>query len=367
MKPLLFVTGHAPAYRVGALARLHEREEIELALFGGRYKHGGAGFELQMPFPHRHVRPRELFALAAGGDYRAVVCPTGGRLAPLATWAGARRARVPLILWASLWAHPRSAAHALSYLPLRRLYRSADAVVTYGPHVSSYVSARGARNVFVAPQSVDNEFWSAPATAAPSARAWPTGAQTRFLFVGRDAPEKGLAVLIEAWRLAELPTPANALVLVGTGSGRAAFAPSGLRREGDAGIVSLDPVAPAQLRDIYAGCDVLVVPSIPTRTFREPWGLVVNEAMNRGLAMIASDAVGAAAGGLVRNDVNGLVVPAGDGGALAVAIKRLAGDAALRARLGQQAARDVRAYSYDAWAQGFCEALASLRLARGRW
>ncbi len=367
MKPLLFVTGHAPAYRVGALARLHEREQIELALFGGRYKHGGAGFEQEMPFPHRHVRPRELYALAASGDYRAVVCPTGGRLALLATWAGARRAGVPLILWASLWAHPRSVAHALSYLPLRRLYRSADAVVTYGPHVSSYVAARGARNVFVAVQSVDNEFWSGPATGEPSADAWPASADARFLFVGRDAREKGVAVLIEAWRLAELAAPANALVLVGTGSGGAAFAPAGLRREGDAGVVSLDAVAPAQLRDIYAACDVLVVPSIPTRTFREPWGLVVNEAMNHGLAVIASDAVGAAAGGLVRDGANGLVVPAGDSGALAAAIRRLADDAELRARLGEQAAQDVRAYSHEAWARGFGEALASLGLARGRW
>ena len=36
VKPVLFVTGHVPAYRVGAFARLHERERIELALFGGR-------------------------------------------------------------------------------------------------------------------------------------------------------------------------------------------------------------------------------------------------------------------------------------------------------------------------------------------
>jgi glycosyltransferase involved in cell wall biosynthesis len=367
VKPLLFVTGHAPAYRVGALARLHEREGIELALFGGRYKHGGAGFERQMPFPHRHVRPRELLALASSGDYRAVVCPTGGRLAPLATWAGARRAGVPLILWASLWAHPRSAAHALSYLALRRLYRSADAVVTYGPHVNAYVGARGAGNVFVAAQSVDNEFWGAPAIAAPSAPDWPAGADTRFLFVGRNAREKGLAVLIEAWRLAELPVAANALVLVGTGSGTTAFAPARLRREGDAGIVSLDAVEPQQLRDVYAACDVLVVPSIPTRTFREPWGLVVNEAMNRGLAVIASDAVGAAAGGLVRDGANGLVVAAGDSGALAGAIRRLAGDARMRAALGRQAAQDVRAYSHDAWARGFGEALTSLGLSRGRW
>jgi glycosyltransferase involved in cell wall biosynthesis len=367
MKPLLFVTGHAPAYRVGALERLHEREGIELALFGGRYKHGGPGFEEAMSFPHRHVGARSLFALAASGEYRAIICPTGGRLELLAAWAGARRAGTPLILWASLWAHPRSVAHAFSYLPLRRLYRSADAVVTYGPHVSAYVQARGAHNVFVAAQSVDNEFWSAPQTAQPTPRAWPQDSRLRFLFVGRDAPEKGVSVLVEAWRQAELPAPENALVLVGTGAGRATFAPAGMRRQGDAGIVSLDPVEPHELRDMYAACDVLVVPSIPTRTFREPWALVVNEAMDRGLPVIASDAVGAAAGGLVRDDVNGVVVAAGDSTALASAIRRLAGDVALRARLGRQAAQDVRAYNYDAWAQGFCEALASLGLARGRW
>jgi glycosyltransferase involved in cell wall biosynthesis len=308
-----------------------------------------------------------LAALAASGDYRAVVCPTGGRLAPVASWAGARRARVPLILWASLWAHPRSAAHTLTYLPLRRLYRSADAVVTYGPHVSAYVRARGASNVHVAPQSVDNEFWSSRETVAPRERPWPAEANTRFLFVGRPAREKGLAVLIEAWRASELRAPASALVLVGVGAGLSSFAPSGPRREGDAGIVSVGAVEPQELRNIYAACDVLVVPSIPTRTFREPWGLVVNEAMNRGLPVIASDAVGAAAGGLVRDRANGLVVPAGDSDMLAAAMGQLADDPALRARLGAAAAEDVRAYSNDAWAQGFSEALATLDLSRGRW
>jgi glycosyltransferase involved in cell wall biosynthesis len=366
VKPLLFVAGHAPAYRVGALARLHEREGLELALFGGRSKHGGEVFAGEMPFPHRHVRPRELTALAGSGDYRAVVCPTAGRVAPLATWAGARRARVPLLLWASLWAHPRSVAHALSYLPLRRLYRSADAVVTYGPHVSEYLRARGARNVHVAPQSVDNGFWSSRLLATPSVAGWPAQAGTKFLFVGRPAPEKGLPVLIDAWRAAGLRPPDGVLVLVGAGAGLDSIATAGQLRLEDAGIVGLDAVGPAELRDMYAAADVLVLPSIPTRTFREPWGLVVNEAMNRGLPVIASDAVGAVAGGLVRDGSNGLVVPAGDSDALAAAIGRLAGDPALRARLGQAAAEDVRAYSHDAWAQGFSEALASLGLSRGR-
>jgi glycosyltransferase involved in cell wall biosynthesis len=360
LKPVLFVTGHVPAYRVGALAALHERQGIEVALFGGRSRHGGARFAGELPFPHRHVRPRELFALARQQRYRAVVCPTGGRLALLCTWAGARQGHTPLILWASLWAHPRSAAHAMSYLPLLRLYRSADAVVTYGPHVSAYVAARGAHNVHVAPQSVDNDFWRSPHVSPPSDPRWPRDAGVRFLFVGRNAPEKGAHVLLAAWRASGLRPPAAALVIVG------ATENDDDERDGFAAL-RLGALPPAQLRDVYAAAHVLVVPSIPTRTFREPWGLVVNEAMNRQLAVIASDAVGAAAGGLVRNGVNGLVVPAGDPHALARAIQLVGADAVLRSQLGAAGAHDVLAFDHAAWADGFSRALASLGLARKRW
>ncbi len=366
MKPVLFVTGHAPAYRVGALACLHEKEQIELALFGGRSLHGGAAFHGDLPFPSRHVQPHELYALAASGRYRAVVCPTGGRLAPLATWAGARRARVPLILWASLWAHPRSAAHALSYPPLMRLYSAADAVVTYGPHVSAYVSAHGARNVFVAPQSVDNDFWRSTEVSPPSDPRWPTAARSRFLFVGRPAPEKGLSVLLSAWRAAPVGDAAAALALAGVGDAWRTYAePLAPAATAAAPIVSLGALGPEALRDVYAASDVLVVPSVATRTFREPWGLVVNEAMNQELAVIATDAVGAAAGGLVRDGRNGLIVGAGDSRALADAIARLASDPELRARLGRAGGEDVLAYSHEAWAQGFSRALASLNVSGG--
>ncbi len=352
MKPLLFITGNVPEYRLGALRALHEREEIEVALFGGRSLHGGPGEPAALPFPALRAGTRELAALASSGRHRAVVCSTAGRAELLAGWAGARRGRVPVILWASLWAHPRTAAHALSYLPLRRLYVSADAVVTYGPHVSAYVRSRGARNVHVAPQAVDNEFWGAPA-GEPGSADWPRAAATRFLFVGRDAPEKGLPVLLDAWREAAAERSDIALVLAGAGA-------SGPRT------VALGRLERGSLRDVYAASEVLVVPSIATRRFREPWGLVVNEAMNRRLAVIASDAVGAAAGGLVRDGENGLIVPAGRARALAAAIGRLAGDPQLRERMGVIGAEDVRAYTYEAWAEGFSAALATLGLARSR-
>jgi glycosyltransferase involved in cell wall biosynthesis len=136
---------------------------------------------------------------------------------------------------------------------------------------------------------------------------------------------------------------------------------------GERSVLALDRLSPVELREVYAACDVLVVPSIPTRTFREPWGLVVNEAMNGGLAVIATDAVGAAAGGLVRDGESGLVVGAGDVGALSAAISRLAQDEGLRERLGAAGAREVAAYSHEAWAEGFSRALSSLGLSRERW
>ena len=359
MKPVLFVTGHAPAYRVAAFARLHEREDVEYALFGGRLAHGGGPTVDELPFPHRHVHEHELYALAASGRYRAVVASTGGRVALPASWGGARRARVPLILWASLWAHPRSATHALSYPPLLRLYRSADAIVTYGPHVSAYVRARGARRVHEAPQAVDNVFWSSPGATFPTAPGWPAGAVVKFLFAGRPAREKGLGVLEEAWSMSGLQAPTAALVLVGAGS-TPPWVPAG------GAVARFAQVSQVELRNFYEASDVLVVPSIPTRTFREPWGLVANEAMNRGLPVIASDAVGAAAGGLVKDGRNGLVVPAGDAVALAAALRQLARDPDQRARMGTAGREDVAAYTQEAWAEGFSRALTDVGQSGGR-
>ncbi len=350
MKPVLFVTNHAPPFRIGAFAALHEREDVVFALIGGGVRHGGGaegGSALiggvrhgegaegggapiggmrhggDLPFPVVRPSERGVARLAASGRFRAVVAGLSGRVALPAAYAGARAARIPFVLWATIWAHPRTPAHALSYLPLRHMYRHADAVVTYGPHVSAYVRAKGANPVFEAPQSVDDAFWSAPAT--PERRA-----PFQALFAGREAPEKGLDVLRDAWRQAALA---------------------------DAELVVAEAEPPARLRNFYAGSDVLVVPSIPTRDFLEPWGLVVNEAFDQGVPVIATDAVGAAAGGLVKHDRTGLVVPAGDAWALAAALRRLHADRDLRERLGNAAREAVRGYSHEAWARGVSAAL----------
>jgi glycosyltransferase involved in cell wall biosynthesis len=350
VKPVLFVTNHAPPFRAGAFARLHEREDVVFALIGGGVRHGGgAGEERNLPFPV--IRPRQQDVARLAGDHRAVVAGLSGRVAPLAAYAGARRARVPFVLWASLWAHPRTLPHAASYLPVRHLYRHADAIVTYGPHVSAYVRSKGATQTVVeAPQSVDNEYWNLQ--SAPIRRA-----SFQAAFVGRIAREKGHQVLIQAWSTSGLSALSAALVLVGGGPIRARAVATGA-------VLPEGPRPPAEVRNFYAGSDVVVLPSVPTRDFREPWGLVVNEAFNQGVPVIASDAVGAVAGGLVRHERTGLVVPAGDAPALAAALRRMHDEPALRGRLGAAGREAVAAYTHDAWAAGVSSALAAVGASR---
>ena len=340
-RPVLFVTNHVPPDRAGAFAVLHAREDIELGLFGGRSHHATAGVD-DPGVPFRRVAQRSVHALAACGRYRAVVCGTAGRVALPGAWLGARRAGVPFVLWSALWGQLTTPAHLLARPLMAAVYRDADAVVAYGPHVAAFARRRGARTVTVAPQAVDNAFWSAP----PDASAPPKPAPFTCLFVGRPAPEKGLDVLLEAWRRSALLPSRAALVLVGT-----------TPDAGRAGVIATGPLAPARLRNFYASADVVVIPSTASRRFREPWGLVANEAMNQRVAVIATDAVGAVAGRLVRHERNGLVAPAGDAAALAAAIRRLHDEPALRARLGETGARDVAAYTYEAWAAGFSAAL----------
>ena len=347
--PLLFVTNHAPPFRVPSFAALHAAEDVRFALVGGAVRHGGgaaAPEAADLPFPALRVSEREVFGLAASGEFRGVVAGLSGRIALPSAWAGARRAGVPFVLWATIWAHPRTPAHVLSYLPLRHLYRDADAIATYGTHVSAYVRSKGARSpVFEAPQAVDGSFWTESADSPERQAAY------QVTFVGRITGEKGVAVLFSAWHASGLRAPANALVLVGGGRSRAPSpAPS---------VVHAGPRSRQEVRNFIAGSDVVVLPSIPTRDFREPWGLVVNEAFHQGVPVIATDAVGAVAGGLVQHERNGLVVEAGDADALARALRRLHDDPPLRLRLGRAAREDVAPYTPKAWADGMSRALQS--------
>jgi glycosyltransferase involved in cell wall biosynthesis len=352
-RPACLVTSVVSDYRVEPFRLLAEAEGVEVIAFD---QSGPAPPGL----PLRRTSQAGAARLVASGRYRAVVCGLGGRIALPGCYLGAHRARIPFVLWASIWSHPRTAAHALSYLPTLLIYRGADAIVTYGPHVSRYVDARrgGRGRVFEAPQAVSAEQFGREVPAAER-EEWRARVGVRddgflALFAGRLEREKGVPVLLDAWRRADLGGNA-VLALAGAGP----ITPRG------AGAVTLGHVPRERLPGLYAAADCLVLPSIPTATFTEPWGLVCNEAMHQGTPVIASEAVGAVAGGLVRDGRNGLVVPAGDAAALAARLGALARAPELRARLGASAREDVGRFTYAAWVEGVRDALASVSATRG--
>jgi glycosyltransferase involved in cell wall biosynthesis len=313
VKPVALVTGEVSPYRRRPFELLDEAERVEVLPWG-------------------EIGERAAVRRIMSGRYRAVIAGLGGRVALPGSYMAARARGIPYVLWASLWAHPRTPAHALSFAPTVALYRRADAVVTYGPHVSRYVERYRRRgNVFEAPQ----------ASELPRAER-DEHSGFRLLFAGRLEREKGLDVLLDAWRRADVH---GELLVAGSGS---LDAP---------GATTLGQVPRGELPALYASADALVLPSVRTPTFLEPWGLVANEAMSQGTPVIATDAVGAVAGGLVRDGRNGLVVPAGDAEALATRIRVLARNPELRERLGAAAAEDVAAFSAEAWVEGMRRAL----------
>jgi glycosyltransferase involved in cell wall biosynthesis len=351
------ITNYLTGYRMPLYEKLAARLGVEVLCFGG-----GAGYVpewfadldrqlAEAPFPARRISgDRELLGL--GREYDAVIAGFAGGTTLPAAFLGAKLQRRGFVLWASIWAQPRSARHLVALPISRAVYRHADAVVAYGPHAAEFIAPfrRRADDIFIAPQSVEPELFGRTVTAAEIAEfraehGLPDG--PLVLYSGRLVHEKGVEVLLDAW--AAVRTPAT-LVIAGDG-------PLAERARNTAGVAFLGPVARERLPLAYAAAEFAVLASIPTPLFREPWGLVCNEAMHQGRPVIATTAVGAVAGGLVRNGETGLVVAPGDSAALADAIGRLLGDGALRARLGAAARIAVGAYTYDAMSDAFAAAL----------
>jgi glycosyltransferase involved in cell wall biosynthesis len=145
--------------------------------------------------------------------------------------------------------------------------------------------------------------------AFPFVEAPPWG--WRLLYAGRIAPEKGVDVAVRA--LDALPEAS--LVVDGRGS----LDPHPRVRVQESG--------PGELAGAYAEADCVLFPVV----WPEPWGLVPLEAMSVGRPVVATGTGGSAE--YLRDGENALLVAPGDADALAAAVRRLAGDPGLRARL----------------------------------
>jgi glycosyltransferase involved in cell wall biosynthesis len=168
-----------------------------------------------------------------------------------------------------------------------------------------------------------------------------TASAGALLSVGAVIPGKGHDVLLDA--LATMTALPWQCLCVGSLERDRAFAAGLRRRVTHAGLGNRvrfsGPQAAADLASSYGASDLLVVAS---RT--ETYGMVVTEALARGLPVVAADVGGVpeALGHGADGSRPGLLVSPGDPAALAGAIRAWLCDAGLRRRL-RRAARERRA------------------------
>jgi glycosyltransferase involved in cell wall biosynthesis len=109
-----------------------------------------------------------------------------------------------------------------------------------------------------------------------------------------------------------------------------------------------------ELPEVFAISDIFVLPAD-----NEPWGLVVNEVMSAGIPVIVSNQMGCAPD-LVKNGVNGYVVPAGNVTALADAITPLLSDTIKRRQMGAASRSIIDQWGYEQCHQGLTSALTTV-------
>jgi len=192
---------------------------------------------------------------------------------------------------------------------------------------------------FPEPWAVDREQPSEDGAAAPD----PTG-PVRFLFVGRLVAWKGVDILLDAFALVRQRIPAH-LEIAGDGPERAKLIEQAAGIAGGTEVSFPGWLAPAECTRRMQACDVFVSPSL-----QEPGGNAVLEAMAFGRPVVAT----AWGGHLSTMDsTTGVLVDVTSRATLvqgiADAMVNLAGDPALRSRLGEASRRRVAAqYDWDA-------------------
>jgi glycosyltransferase involved in cell wall biosynthesis len=239
----------------------------------------------------------------------------------------------------------------------RAAFHQAGAVTACSADLAGRARALGApaERLHTVPYGVDLRAFAPPDGAGPRSHG-----PLRVLAVGRLVEKKGFQTLVEA------TAEGRALEVCIAGEGDLREDLQRLAVERNAPVRLVGALDRAAVAEAMAEADVVAVPSVVDRAGNVD-GLpnVLLEAMAAGKPVVASRVAGIP--DVVTDEVNGLLVPPGDPAALAEALRRLAAEPALRARLGEAARRTaVAGLGWEAVAARFedCYAQAAALAAR---
>ena len=386
---IALVSSHPVPYHVPTYRELAARDDVDMEVLF-THDHGvsetfDAGFGRAVKFdvpllegyPHRFVRnisPRPGFSFMgqvnpevplaiARGDYDAVVVHGYNLATTFAAFVAPRARRTRLLLRSeSILLNPRSlATRAAKQGLLRTLFARVDHFLAIGTLSRRYFESYGvsSNRITLAPYTVDNDWFDRRSAegrrnqrAVRERLGLPTD-RVLFLYCSKLARHKRPLDVLRAFVKAR---SSAGLVYVGDGEQmqelRAEIDRSGVSRD----VYVLGFRNQSELPEIYGACDVFVLASE-----REPWGMVVNEAMASGMAICASDQVGSAYD-LVTD--NGAMFPVGDVVRLADLFANWARTPAEVERMKRSSAEHIRQWTARETAQGIVDGVRSAMGAR---
>lgn len=245
---------------------------------------------------------------------------------------------------------------------LRSIVRASDAVTVISSH-----TAERLREHVPGAQSVTVPFGAAAVNRADSSGAAAVGRRRddpfELLFVGRLVRRKGVDVLLRAVALLASDSRLH-LRIVGGGPEKLFLEAEAVRLGSGERVTFEGVVDPERINALFGSCDALVLPAIVTeRGETEGLGVVLIEAMGYGKAVIASSAGGIV--DIVSDGDTGLLVPPGDPGALAGAIRHAMDHPAEMAEIARRGTAFAdRAFGWDAIVAGLSAVYESAVTAR---
>ena len=181
---------------------------------------------------------------------------------------------------------------------------------------------------------------------AALAAARPVGDRLRIVFVGQAVERKGLPLLLRAFEALRDHIPTELTVIGPTPEelGPLMLDPRGVRM--------LGKIDDEQKHRVLEESDLLCAPSIGGESF----GMVLTEAFAAGTPVVASDIAGYR--DVVRDGVDGVLVPAGDAQVLAETLRDLWDEPERRGGMARAASKDVERFAWPRVAEEVLEAYA---------
>lgn len=266
--------------------------------------------------------------------------------------------KIPFIIWFGGWEW-REKDHwqgiigvikrKASFILFPILFKCADAIITYGNlHRRFYISLGiSPEKIFIAPNSSLIDTHINCNVESIKRTIGINNNEKSILYVGRLTKRKNVDIIIKSLYELRKTVKNVKLIIIGEGECKNSLQNLckilGLERD----VIFLGAIKRENLPPYYMLCDVFVYP-----TSREPWGLAINEAMQFGKPVIATPRV-AATHDLIRNGINGYIVPERDPKALAEAIERIITDEKLARKMGRYSKKIIRKFTYEAMAKGF--------------